>query len=178
MEVKQFVKRFVCIFLIIIICFLLQSAVFPHFELAGVTPNLLIVIASSYGFMRGRKTGLLVGFCCGLLLDLFFGSYLGIYALIYMYIGYLNGLFRKILFGDDLKLPIFLIGSSDVVHGCMLYFILFFLRGQYDFFFYFTGVILPETVYTIIISIPLYYLILKLNQWLDKGDKRRADSFV
>lgn len=178
MEAKILIKRFAFMLLMILVCFLLQSAVFSHFELAGVTPNLLIVIAASYGFMRGSKSGIFAGFFCGLLLDISLGSYVGGYALLYMYIGYLNGLFRKVLFGDDLKLPIFLIGSSDIVYGCAIYLVLFVLRRQYDFWFYLTNIIIPEAIYTIIVSIPLYYLILRSNQRFDKSEKRRVDSFV
>ena len=44
--------------------------------------------------------------------------------------------------------------------------------------FYVFNVILPEMVYTILVSIFLYYLILKVNQWLEKENRRSADRFV
>ena len=64
--------------------------------------------------MRGRKTGLIVGFFCGLLMDLFFGSVIGFYSLIMMYIGYSNGLFRRIFYPEDIKLPLILIPQVPV----------------------------------------------------------------
>ena len=75
----------VCVFFVFI-CFLLQSTVFPSLAFGGIIPNLMIVVTASYGFMRGRKTGLLVGFFSGLIMDMFSGNVLGFYALIYMYI--------------------------------------------------------------------------------------------
>ena len=95
-------RRKLAVFLIIAICFLLQSTFFQALAFASISPNLLIVVTSSFGFMRGRKEGMWIGFFCGLLLDIFFGSVIGFYALIYSYIGYVNGFFRKMFFPDEI----------------------------------------------------------------------------
>ena len=60
-------KRKVISFLIILICFLLQSTVFPKITFFSVKPNLLIIVTASFGFMRGKKEGMFVGFICGLI---------------------------------------------------------------------------------------------------------------
>ena len=108
-------RRKVTLFFIICICFLLQTTVFKALTFANISPNLLIIAVSSFGFMRGRKEGMWVGFFCGLLIDIFFGNLIGIYALIYMYIGFINGFFQKRFYPDDIKLPMLLIGGSDHV---------------------------------------------------------------
>lgn len=41
--------------LLIIICFILQCTVFQALSLAGIVPNLLLIVTSSLGFMRGEK---------------------------------------------------------------------------------------------------------------------------
>ena len=64
----------------------------------------MIVVVSAFGFMRGKKEGLWIGFFTGLLLDVFTGSILGFYALLYMYVGYFNGFFRKMFYPEDIKL--------------------------------------------------------------------------
>ena len=114
----------VCIFFVFI-CFLLQSTVFPHLAFGGIIPNLMIVVTASYGFMRGRKSGLLVGFFSGLIMDIFSSGVLGFYALIYMYIGYLNGVFKKMFFPEDIKLPIALIIGSDFLYNIIIYVLIF-----------------------------------------------------
>ena len=48
--------------LLIIICFILQCTVFQALSLAGIVPNLLLIVTSSLGFMRGEKEGMAVGF--------------------------------------------------------------------------------------------------------------------
>lgn len=170
-------KRALTVSVLIFLCFLLQSAVFTNFELGGITPNLLIVLTASFGFMRGEKEGLLIGFICGILMDLFFSDYLGMYALVYMYIGFFNGKFKKIFYPDDIKLPITLIIFSDLAYGLICY-LSFLLRGRFHFGYYFVHIILPEIVYTIIVTIVLYPIILMINKKLDDYEKGRAKKFV
>ena len=88
--------------------FLLQSTVFQSLSFNGIVPNLLIVLTVSYGFMSGEKWGLIVGFFCGLLCDIFFGDVIGFHALIMMYIGYLNGKFSGGFYPEDIILPMVL----------------------------------------------------------------------
>lgn len=177
-KAKPIIKKIVIIALIIIACYLIQTCIFSKFELAGVTPNLLIIVTSSFGFMRGRKEGMFIGFFCGLILDCNMGAFFGMYSLIFLVIGYLNGLFRKMFYGDDIKLPLALIALSDLFYSLIVYVTMFLVRGKFDFFFYLKSVILPEVVYTILVGIVLYYFLFKLNSLLEKKGKRSRSRFV
>lgn len=171
-------RRKLAVFLIITVCFLLQSTLFQFLAFASISPNLLIVVTSSFGFMRGRKEGMWIGFFCGLVLDTFFGSVIGFYALIYAYIGYVNGFFRKRFFPDDIKLPLILIAASDLSYNMLVYLFLFLLRGRFQIDYYLLNIMLPELVYTILVTIVLYFVILKINNKLEEIEKRRASKFV
>ena len=94
-------RKFLVTFIMIITCFLLQTTLFRYIAFGGVVPNLLMILTASTGIMRGEKEGLVTGFICGLLIDIFFGSFLGFYALIYMYIGFIDGVFNKIFFPEN-----------------------------------------------------------------------------
>lgn len=171
-------RRKIVVFFIIFICFLLQGTLFQAWSFASISPNLLVVVTSSFGFMRGRKEGLWIGFFCGLLLDIFYGSVIGFYALVYMYVGYINGFFCKRFFPDDIKLPMILISASDLAYNLVVYFFLFLLRGKFQFGYYLMHIILPELVYTILVTVFLYFIILKINQRLEVIEKRSASKFV
>lgn len=171
-------RRFLVTTLLIIFCFVLQTTVFKGLAFGGIVPNLLIVLTSSFGFMRGEKTGLLIGFFCGLLADIFFGEVLGFNAMIYMYIGYLNGKCSPIFYPEDIKLPLALILGSDLIYGLVNYVIMFLMRGRFDIKYYFMNIILPEMVYTILITLLLYPLILLINKKLEDTEKRGARKFV
>ena len=170
--------RKILLAVLILLCFILQSTVFRSLAFGGIIPNLLIILTSSFGFMRGETEGLVTGFFCGLLCDIFFGNILGFYALIYMYIGFVNGKFSGIFYPEDIKLPIALILVSDLTYGLICYVLLFVMRGKFDFSYYFTSVILPEMVYTIIVTIFLYPLILLINERLEGRERRSGQKFV
>ncbi len=118
-----------------------------------------------------------LGACTGLLMDISFGPYIGLYTLIYMYVGYINGMFKKYFYPEDIKLPMLLIGGSDIVLNFILYFLVFLFRGRSDVFYYFKSIIIPEFVYTMLITVFMYYPLLKINEWLEVDEKRRAKKF-
>ena len=161
-------KRRIVTVLIILIGFLFQCTVFKTLSIGSISPNLMVIITSSFGFMKGKKEGLWVGFFCGLLEDIFYGRLLGMHAVIYMYIGYANGYFNHIFYGEDIKLPIFLISASELAYGLGHYVIMFMMRSRCAFFYYLTRIILPELLYTIVVTLLFYRLIYGVNRRLDK----------
>ena len=70
--------------LIIMISFILQSTLSLANSDVVATPNLLLFVTCIFGFMRGCNYGSVTGIFCGLLVDIFFGDVIGLYALIYM----------------------------------------------------------------------------------------------
>lgn len=170
-------QRKIVIAITIIVVFLLQSTVFQTFSFASISPNLLIVVTAAFGFMRGKKEGLFVGFFCGLIMDIFFGSILGFYALIYMYLGFINGIFKKIFYPEDIKLPVFLIASSNLAVSLLTYFVQFMFRGRFELGYYILHIIIPELVYTLILGVIIYFILLKINQWLESIEKRSEKKF-
>jgi rod shape-determining protein MreD len=159
-------KRKILIAVMILISFLLQSTVFQTLSIGSISPNLLIILTSSFGFMEGKKEGMAVGFFCGLLEDIFYGRLLGMHAMFYMYIGYTNGYFNHIFYGEDIKLPVFLISVSELVYGLGTYLIMFVMRSRFAFPYYLKRVILPELVYTIILTLVFYRFIYYVNRRL------------
>lgn len=157
-------KRYLSMFVMIIVCFLLQTTIFPHLQLLHTMPNLLVVLSATSGFMYGRKFGMFTGFFCGLLSDCIYGNVIGISIIIFVAIGYINGMANKLYFKDDLSIPITAIALSDLMYG-ILYFVCFFLlRGRFTVFQYFAGVMVPEAVYTVVLGIVIY----KLIYWLEE----------
>lgn len=170
--------RKIVVAILVFFSFLLESAVFNHFALAGIIPKFTIILTSAFGFMRGEEDGMVIGFCCGFLSDIFFGEVLGFYALILTCIGYINGKFSRIFYPEDIKLPMALIVVSDLSYGVICYILLFLLRGKFHFPYYFVAVILPEALYTIVVTVFVYPVILKINQLLEIREKRSAQKFV
>ncbi len=163
---------------LILVSIILQSSVCEMISIASIKPNLLIILTVSFGLMRGRKDGMLIGFFCGLLTDIFFSSIVGFNALIYLWVGYFSGNFYRIFYDDDIKTPLFLISVSDLVFGIAQYVFLFLMRGRIHFFFYLGRIILPEVLYTLILTIVVYRILYAINRRLTLTDKGGVDSFV
>ncbi|MBP5281778.1 MAG: rod shape-determining protein MreD [Lachnospiraceae bacterium] len=159
----------------ILVSFLLQTAVFPAVLPLHVFPNLLIIVTAANGFMKDENVGIIVGFFCGLIYEIFFGEIIGFYALLYMYIGFLNGKFSKVFYPEDIKLPLALITVSDLTLSLVSYVFLFLVWGKVDFPYYFIHVILPELIVTMIATLIFYPVILKMNEWLRR--RRRMKEY-
>ena len=170
MKLMKF-KRVAVTVLIVLAAYLLQCTLFNHLELAGIKPNLILIVTASFGFMRGQKEGMLVGFFAGLITDIQFGTILGFYALLYLVIGFVNGLFEQLYFDEDIKLPLFLISVSEFLYGIIIYLLMFMLRSDFNFLYYLNRIIVPELIYTIVITLGLYPLILFINHKLEAEEK-------
>ena len=163
-------KRKVITFFIILICFLLESTVFHKLRFASICPNLMIITTASFGFMRGKKSGMTVGLISGLFVDLFWGGSLGFYMLVYM--------FKRLFYDEDIKLPIALIAASELAYGVITYVGVYMLNGDFHFGTYLLHIIIPELVYTILATLILYQIILQINRKLDAEEQRSASRFV
>ena len=169
-------KSKITLFFTILICFLLQSTVISRIAIGSIAPNLILILCISMGLMRGRKSGMWTGFFCGFLVDMFYGSVFGFYALIYMYIGFLSGYAHRICYDDDVKVPIFLAGAGDILYGLAVYALQFLLRGRLGLGTYLSRIILPETFYTIILTLIVYRVFYYINYHLMSPLKKESES--
>ena len=85
---------------------------------------------------------------------------------------------RTLFYPEDIKLPITLILCSDFFYGLTCYVILFLLRAKFDFSYYLVHIILPEMVYTVVVTLFLYPVILRVNHSLEQQEKRGEKKFV
>lgn len=171
-------RRVLVTLLLILVSFLLQSTLLHQLSLGGIIPNLMLILTVSIAFMRGDKAGMLVGFACGLLADIFFGSILGFMALIYMLLGFVSGQFHRGFYPQNIALPLSLIVVSDLAYGFVCYVLMFLFRTRFHLGFYMTHVILPELVYTTVAGILVYPLLLWIHTLLAGIEQRSARKFV
>ena len=103
---------------------------------------------------------------------------MGFNLLLFAVIGYLNGMFERMFYDDDIKMPVLLIAFSDLVYDLVVYLFQFFFRGRISLFFYLRRIIIPEVIYTALITLVVYRLLLALNHKLEKAEQRSVGSFV
>lgn len=171
-----FMKRVLGQGVLVILAFILQNTVFRALSLNGVGPNLLLVITVFFGFGASLNNGMLTGFFCGLLCDVFFGSYLGIYSFLFMLAGGFSGIMAKYFYQDDIVFPYLTIAITDSLFGLVYYVFMFMLRGRFVFKDYLEGVILPEVLYTLVLSVAMLPFLHKYDHFLKKLLEKEKES--
>lgn len=159
---------------LIIISYLCQTTFNRSISIGNITPNLLIILVSVFALLRGKKEGMVIGFFAGLLCDLFYGyaDVIGFNALIYMYIGYVTGIFHDVIYTDDIMVPVAFAAVGDFAYNFMFYIVSFALRNKLEIKIYFRNIMLPELIYTVFLTIFLYKLYKGINNRLEKHEKR------
>lgn len=156
-----------------IICYLLQTTLFKHLQLAGVVPNMLLILTVSTSYVRGQKDGLITGFLCGLLSDMLFGNLIGLHALMYMIIGYIAGYTYNVYLRNYFFI-LLIIGISDLFYGFMYYVFEFLTRGRFNILYYLRHIILPEMIYTMLIAVVFFKIFLLVNRLVVPDDVEEA----
>ena len=153
-----------------------QGTLFKALSIGSISPNLLLILTISFGFMRGKKNGIWIGFCCGLLKDLLSDGLLGFYALVYLCIGYAAGCCCKLFYDEELRVPIILTAAGDLVYGGLVYGMQYLMRGRVQFYYYFGRIIIPEMIYTVLMTVLLYRLLFNINKRLTELEMKERDS--
>lgn len=170
--------RKLIIAILIIISYLCQTTFNRGISIGNITPNLLIILVCIFALLRGKKEGLLIGFFCGLLIDLFYGyaDVVGFNSLIYMYLGYIAGIFHDVIYTDDIMIPVVFTATSDLIYNFVYYILSFALRNKLEIEIYFKDIILPEVIYTVFLTVFLYKIYKLINDRLEKYERRKEQG--
>lgn len=167
-------RRFILSFVSIVALYVLQCTVFKtQLLIGGVAPNLILMFVCIVGFMRGRTSGTFVGFFGGMLIDIMSGGLIGFTPILFMLAGFFNGMFYKEYTKEEMLLPISLVAMCDFSYGLIYYVITFLLRNRLNLGYYVSTVIIPETIYTVAITIVAYIFVYFINRKLDLIDRKK-----
>lgn len=161
-------------FVTFLIIYFLQSNFFNWFTIAGVKPNLFIILTLFISLFAGVKVGTAYGIFFGLFLDIIIGRTLGISGIMYGIIGILGGYFDK-NFSKDSRITIMLmVVGSTLLYEIGNYIISIIQISIQIEFFSFIKILLVEVIYNVILTIILYPIIQKLGYKIEdifKGQK-------
>ena len=167
--------RIVVVSFIVLLNFILQSTWFSYISLFDTIPNTALIIVVTYAMLRGDVEGAILGFCAGFLADIFFGRAIGVSALLLMFTGYFAGKPFKDFFKENYIAPIILVAIASVGYEFMFYVLNFLLMGRTGFLRYLGQIILPVTVYNLVVCVFIYRMIYGINHVLEvREDKKRG----
>lgn len=159
-------KKTLVIFGILITFFLfyfLQTNFFSWFTIAGIKPNLFVILVLFIGLFAGRIVGVVSGTLFGILLDLFIGKNVGPTGIMLGLIGFLGGYLDK-NFSKDSKITIILmvIGATAIYE--LGKYILNIIAFKWDIEIWaFIRILVVEIIYQFLLTIILYPIMRKIG---------------
>ena len=171
-------KRIVINLLLMVLAFTVQTCVFPMIPFLSASPNLLLILTFSFGFMKGQKAGMLYGVLAGVLLDLFYSGPFGFYTLFYVYVGYVNGICTKYYYEEYITLPLVLSIFNELAYNLYIYVFRFLIRGRLNVFYYFKELVIPETIFTVVTTLFIYRLLLYIDRRITEFENGRDTTIV
>lgn len=168
-------KKAVSIFLIFIaflFTYFLQSNFFTWFNIAGVKPNLFIILILVIGLYGGKYVGITTGIVSGLLIDIFMSKEIGITAILLGAVGLLGAVLDKNFSKDSKFMVILMVVVTTIAYEFIGYVINIML---YNYSFEMLALlrkILIEALFNIFLTIIFYPLIQKAGYGLEETYKQ------
>lgn len=167
-------KKALTILILIItffIIYFLQVNFFSWFTIAGVKPNLFIILVLLISLFAGMKVGIPFGIFMGLFLDIIIGKNIGTSAIMLGVIGIIGGYFDK-NFSKESRITIMLmVIGSTCVFEIGTYILQAIELSIYVEVVPFLITLLIEVLYNTILTIILYPLIQKLGYRIEDNFK-------
>lgn len=175
-EVKRLKKFIICSVLILtsFVAYFLQSNFFNWFNIAGVMPNLFVILVLFIGLFGNKSMGTIFGIGIGLILDYLFKSKVGIYALSLGMIGFLATIFDKNFSKDSRMTIMFMVLGSTVLFEIVVYFLNYIVFSTNVEILGFLKILLVEVIFNIFITIIVYPLMQRFGYYIEnefKGNK-------
>lgn len=151
--------------LLLLMTLIFQATSLNFVAIAGVKPDLVLLLVVFNGFIRGPREGAFWGFAGGLLQDLGTGGYFGLHALVKMAGGYLAGLGAGRLYRDNRIIAAGLAWICTVASQLVYYLLL----GLIDVKVALPaalGIILPVSIYNALVALLVYGI---YYRWATRG---------
>lgn len=158
-------KKTLTVFLLILlflILYFLQSNLFSWFTIAGIKPNIFIILVLYIGLYGGKRLGSILGIVFGVFLDIFIGRQIGISGILLGVVGFIGGYMDK-NFSKDSRITIILMCIVTTILYELINYVVLALIYRFDFeVLAITKIALIEALYNSILIIIAY----PLTRWI------------
>ena len=147
---------------------LAQVSLLPAIEVAGVWPDLTLVIVVAWTLLRGVRSALIWALVAGVWLDLIFGGPFGMYTLGLVAATLVAGLGGKTIFRSHLLLAIGMVAAATVVQNLIQLLLLWLTGATFVLQDALLRLTLPEVAYNMIAMVIVYPLL----AWVNRATER------
>ena len=161
----------ICLFLTFIIIYLLQSNLFSWFNIAGVKPNLFVILVLITGLFIGKRAGTIFGIIFGISLDFLISKSIGISAIMFGIIGFLGGYLDKNFSKDSRITIITMILIATFLYEIGIIIFNYCINDAQIKVMYVIKTLVIELIYNSIVTIIIYPLIMKFGYRMEENFK-------
>ena len=170
-------KKFLCIICLIItffVIYFLQANFFTWFNIAGIKPNLFVILTLFIGLFIGKKIGVAFGIITGIYIDLMIGKTVGISGVMLGIVGLLGEYLDKNFSKDSRVTIILMIMGATIIYelGCYIFQIL--KWNIVPEILPYIKILLIETSFNIVLVTILYPLIQKAGYYVENLFKNKV----
>lgn len=160
-----------CLILLFLCIYLLQVNFFSWFNLAGVQPNLFVILVLTIGLFAGKSIGITFGILFGLALDFFVGKSIGISALMLGIVGFIGGYLDKSFSKDSRVIMITMVVIVTLIYEIGIIILNYFINNANLNIWYLIKVLIIELFFNSIITIIINPLIIKFGYRIEENFK-------
>jgi len=150
---------------------IIQTTLLDYIRVYNVKPNLVLIFIICIALIRGGLEGAFFGLTAGLLQDILTGNNIGPYALMGFLVGFSLGDFNKRFYKDNFFACAIITFIVSLIYESVFFIPSFSFYNLELILAIFKSDILVETVYNVVMSVPIYILTLKINNTIDIKEK-------
>jgi rod shape-determining protein MreD len=135
---------------------LLQVGLAPYIAIAGVVPNILLLVVVTLALVEGPTAGATAGFAAGLMFDLLGSGPVGPMALVLTVTGYMAGQLHENMFAEGWLLPLTVLAIASLSSALAYGLVLDLLGAGGPFLLTLFTKMLPEAIYDAALALLVY----------------------
>lgn len=152
------------IYLVMILALFIHLTMLDHIKVFGARPDLILIAVVFFGLFSGPERGLEAGVLGGLLCDIFSLDFFGINALVLGIAGFVAGALSTAVFKESKKTQGLVVFFFTIFSMWLHFMLVSFLSRTFNLTFseYFLRSVLPSSLYTAIVAIPIFVKLIDL----------------
>ncbi|MBR3723613.1 MAG: rod shape-determining protein MreD [Selenomonadaceae bacterium] len=158
-------KKYARWFLFLIVLYSLQTSLLPIISYRGISPDLLLLLITSFALLEGAKYGTLMALGAGLLKGLGSGTFFGIDTFSFMIIAFFVGRSYNQVYREAKFLPLAASVGVTTLHYLIFASFMFMLGFRFSPLEHMQSVLLPMLLYQLVFSYPVHRLTVKMDAW-------------
>lgn len=161
----------ITIIFIFLLLYFLQVNFFSWFTIAGISPNLFVILVLFLGLFAGKRVGIPIGIVLGILLDFFVSRKIGISSIMLGIVGITAGILDKNFQKDSRITMLLMTILVTAIYEIGVYMLNYIIASTSIEILAFTKILLIEAIYNAILTIILYPVLQKAGYYIEEAFK-------